>query len=309
MREIVAALLFCLSSCSVYDDALIRSGTNASPDATGTTTSPSDAAFRSTTTRGSAGTDPRDAGMPSAADGGKSCLVNPPADYCAGLPALTQPPSIDGMVECGLQLSPMQPLGWNGPNPSPDKHASYAAAWTRDGVYAYVEVHGGALAPHPAAQPVFCGDAVELYVDADAESDDAGSYDAMGTMQFVVAAPTGSAAPDAWRFVQGNPQGAWISKALGVTALPDGYSVETFITASDLGLWQWNPSQRLGFSIVIDVAGDAGVDGAGVGAATRSGCTTQTGQFFLRLGEPHATCPGEPWCDARAFCDPMLLQP
>jgi hypothetical protein len=232
-----------------------------------------------------------------------TCVLNAPADYCTQLPALTRPPSIDGTLECGLQLSPMQPLGWKGPNPPPAKRASYAAAWAHEGLYAYVEVHGQPIARHPGTEPTFCGDAVEIYVDADAEGDDAGTYDAMGTMQFVVAAPADSAAPDAWRFIQGNPQGAWISKALRVSALPDGYSVEAFITAADLGLWDWKPTQQLGFSIVIDVA-----DEAGAGTPTRAGCTKATGQFFLRLGDPRGSCPGEPWCDARAFCDAALLQ-
>ena len=50
----------------------------------------------------------------------------------------------------------------------------------------YVEVHGDAITPHSAEQPIFCGDAIELYVDADARNDDAGSYDPTGTMQFVI---------------------------------------------------------------------------------------------------------------------------
>jgi hypothetical protein len=216
------------------------------------------------------------------------------------LPALLRTPAIDGSLECGLVSSPMQPLGWNGLSPSPEKRASYAAAWHRDGLYVYVEVHGALTVPHPSGQPIFCGDAVELFVDADAESDDAGTYDATGTMQFVIAAPSGGQPMDAWRFIQGNSQGAWIAKALQVSALSDGYSVEAFVTAADLGLWQWNPSQQLGFSLAIDVTDPA---------ASRSGCETKTGQFFLRLGDPRGSCPGEPWCDAKAFCDPELLSP
>jgi hypothetical protein len=309
MREMFAATLILLAGCSVYDDGLVRPNTLASAAATTVSTSPpvpgaSGETSRNDPTSGTAGADPRDAGTPAAADGGSTCVLNAPANYCTQLPALTRAPVIDGTLECGLQLSPMQPLGWKGPNPPPNKRASYAAAWAHEGLYAYVEVHGQPIARHPEAEPTFCGDAVELYVDADAEGDDAGTYDAMGTMQFVVAAPTDAAAPDAWRFIQGNPQGAWISKSLRVSALPDGYSVEAFITAADLGLWQWNPTQQLGFSIVIDVAGDAGAD-----TPTRSGCTKATGQFFLRLGDPHGNCPGEPWCDARAFCDAALLQP
>jgi hypothetical protein len=306
MHRMFAAALVCFVGCSVYDDGLVRPGALANP----ATRAPADPAVTSMPASGAPGLssdaargsgDPRDAGVP-AADGG--CVLRSPVDYCAQLPALRQPPAIDGVVECGLSLSPMQPLGWKGPNPAPAKQASYAAAWQHDGLYVYVEVHGQAIAPHPGSEPIFCGDAVEIYVDADAQSDDAGTYDAMGTMQFVVAAPaatTSDVTMEASRFIQGNPQGAWISKALRVTALPDGYSVETFISAPDVGLWQWNPSEQLGFSIVIDV-------GEAADAPTRSGCVAQSGQFFLRLGDPRGACPGEPWCDTQAFCDAELLQ-
>jgi hypothetical protein len=219
------------------------------------------------------------------------------------LPALLRAPVIDGTLECGLVLSPMQPLGWKGPSASPAKRASYAAAWHRDGLYVFVEVHGEPTVPHPLGQPIFCGDAVELYVDADAKSDDAGTYDATGTMQFVIAAPSGGQPIDAWRFIQGNSQGAWIARALQVSAHPDGYSVEAFVTAADLGLWQWTPDQQLGFSLAIDVTDPADA------AVSRSGCEAKSGQFFLRLGDPRGSCPGEPWCDAKAFCDAELLAP
>jgi hypothetical protein len=238
-----------------------------------------------------------------AADSDRGCVRAAPADYCAQLPALGGPPAIDGTLECGLSLSPLQPLGWQGPTPAPDKRASFAAAWHREGLYAFVEVRGQPVTPHPPAEPVFCGDAVELYVDADAEVDDAGTYDETGTMQFVIAAPRPDAVAgevDAWRFMQGESQGAWISKHLHVSGLPEGYSVEAFITAADLGLWQWNPHLRLGFSIAIDVAGPPG-------SSSASGCSAEPGQFFLRLAAPRGGCPGEPWCDATAFCDAELL--
>jgi hypothetical protein len=309
MHWMFAAALVWFVGCSVYDDGLLRPGAIAS-SATRAEAGPavpsmptSGAPAGSGAAPGNPG-EPRDAGATQpAADGGESCVLRAPPDYCAQLPALPHPPTIDGLLECGLSLSPMQPLGWKGTNPAPAKQASYAAAWHRDGLYVYVEVHGEPIVPHPASEPLFCGDAVEIYVDADAQSDDAGAYDAMGTMQFVVAAPAATAPEptmEAWRFIQGKPQGAWISKALRVTALPDGYSVETFIGAADVGLWEWSPKDQLGFSIAIDV-GDAP-------APTRSGCIAQSGQFFLRLGDPRGACPGEPWCDASAFCDAELLQ-
>jgi hypothetical protein len=316
MRWMSALAMIWVFGCSVYDDGLIRSGVrartgtaSAATPAAGSNAAAASGGDGSTMAVGSDGSTPRDAGVATASDGGAAasdggaaCVLNSPTDYCAQLPALPRAPLIDGALECGLSLAEMQPLGWKGPNAVPDRRASYAAAWQHDGVYVYIEVHGPAIAAHPANEPLFCGDAVEIYVDADAEGDDAGTYDAMGTMQFVIAAPSATGSMDAWRFIQGNPQGAWISKSLKVTALADGYSVEAFINAADLGLWQWSPTVELGFSIAIDVAADPSA-----AIASRAGCTAKSGQFFLRLGDPHGSCPGEPWCDARAFCQAALL--
>jgi Carbohydrate family 9 binding domain-like len=291
MHVLVALASLALLGCSVYDDSLVRPSEQVSsrvawPGVAGS------ASLRSAT----------DSAARPAADGGMSCAIVPALDYCARLPKLHAAPTIDGTLECGLTLSALPPTGWKDLEASPEKRASYAVAWHRDGLYVYVEVHGAPVAAHAAGEPIFCGDAVEVYVDSDAETDDAGTYDAMGTMQFVVAAPTGAQGPDAWRFSQGESQGAWISKSLAVTSTPDGYSVEAFITAADLGLWQWNPTDRLGFSVAIDVASERTT------LPIREGCGSKSGQFFLRLGEARATCPGEPWCDAKAFCSAALLQ-
>ncbi len=295
MRWMFAVFALCVGGCSVYDEDLLsqspqRITTARAPDEAGSAA----ATMALPTDAGTVDTSPD-------ARAAQTCVLHAPGDYCAALPSLPEPPRIDGTLECGLTLSPIQPLGWSGAGAEPDKTASYAAAWHRDGLYVYVEVHGGATRPHPPGQPIFCGDAVELYVDADAETDDAGTYDSSGTMQFVVAAPSATAPMDAFRFIQGAPQGAWISPSLRVTPLADGFSVEALITGADIGLWEWHPNMQLGFSIVIDVAGSTGLP-------TREGCTEQSGQFFLRLGAPHGSCPGEPWCDARAFCQAQLLE-
>jgi len=292
MRWMFAVFAIWFGGCSVYDEDLLSQSPQrittvrpTEPGAEATFPAPTDAGTKDTSGDATA----------------QTCVLAAPPNYCAALPSLPQPPLIDGSLECGLTLSPIPPLGWTGAGAEPDKSASYAAAWHRDGLYVYVEVHGGAIRPHPPEQPIFCGDAVELYVDSDAETDDAGMYDSSGTMQFVVAAPSATAPMDAFRFIQGAPQGGWISQLLRVTPLADGYSVEALITGADLGLWEWHPNAQLGFSIVIDVAGTDG-------PPSREGCTAQSGQFFLRLGEPHGSCPGQPWCDARAFCDAQLLQ-
>lgn len=296
MRVTLAVAVLGLIGCSVYDDALVTRGEHANPQLV----RPAAAGANSELPANSPST--ADASS-LAANGGVRCATTTPGlDYCEQLPHLFAVPAIDGALECGLVLSAMRPLGWKASDSAPEKSASYAAAWHREGLYIYVEVHGLPVVAHPAGEPIFCGDAVEVYVDADAETDDAGSYDAMGTMQFVVAAPSGGAPPDAWRFKQGESQGAWISQSLRATPLPDGYSIEAFITARDVGLWQWLPEGRLGFSLAIDVAS------AQPNLPSREACTSKSGQFFLRLADPSGSCPGEPWCDATAFCSAALLQ-
>jgi hypothetical protein len=278
-----------LGACSAYDEGLLK-GTRSAPAA--------DGGKVSSVRTGAAGQGLLDAGV-GVPDAGRSCVEAAGSDYCGALPALPAMPQLDGQLECGLTLSPMAALGWSGLTPEPGKHASYAAAWRGDGLYLYVEVHGDAVVPHPAGEPIFCGDAVELFVDANADAGDTGSYQA-GTMQFVIAAPASDgAAVEAGRFAQGTSQGAWISKGVYAARLPDGFSVEAFIGAADLGLWQWTPAARLGFSIGVDVAGRGG--------SAAAGCSNRAGQFFLRLGAPIGTCPGEPWCDAGAFCRATLM--
>jgi hypothetical protein len=302
MRRLLAAIWIGLSACSVYDDSLLRAGST--PDAALVRPPPA-AGATAQASAGSAAPGLATSAGSLAADGGNTtCVKNAPSDYCAALPALTHPPQIDGALECGLTLAPVPPAGWRGPSDAPGESASYAAAWSPQGLYVYVEVHGGS-APHTAEQPIFCGDAVELFVDSDAQWNDDGSYDPSGTMQFVIAAPAiGAAAPamDAQRFVQGKPQGAWVTPALRVSALADGYSVEALIGGADLGLWQWSPATQLGFSIGLDLAPAAGAAGP-----SPSGCAEQAGQFFLRVTDPHADCDGGPWCDTHAFCSAQLL--
>jgi hypothetical protein len=286
----------CAFGCSVYDESVLT-GARRNPAAATVATSPraSEAA--------AAGSASEAAPAPAADGGSPGCAAGASEDYCGVLPALPDPALLDGQLECGLRLAPMATVGWNGPAELPDKRPSYAAAWRHDGIYFYVEVRGAEpIVPHPAEQPIFCGDAVELYVDADAHNDDAGTYDPAGTMQFVIAAPGGEgSAIETAKFTQGVPHGAWISKAVRTTRLADGYSIEAFISAADIDLWEWTPSMRVGFSVVVDISGPGGSGAAG--------CSNRAGQFFVRAGEPLGPCRGEPWCDAGAFCRAALMPP
>jgi hypothetical protein len=290
-------LLFGTNACSVYDRELIEpAGAGGSLDAHAQALddSPAGSAGGAAPSQPPMAAEPVDAAAPAA-----RCAHSDASDYCASLPALPSSPVIDGQLECGLTLSPIAPAGWNGSAPMPaSSSASYAAAWRPDGIYLYVEVQSAGVAPHAAADPIFCGDAVELYLDAAPHPTAPDKYGS-ATMQFVISAPSApDAAPEAVRFVQGAPQGAWISQMLRTSVRADGYSVEAFISAADVGLWQWSPAAFVAFSIAIDVSGAAGDPALH--------CGSQLGQYFLKVTTPGADCRGEPWCDATAFCSPAL---
>lgn len=251
-----------------------------------------------------------DAGLPdggAVADGATPDAGDPPGcvpisvdDYCSELPPLLAAPVIDGELDCGPELLPITPVGWNGTSALPASHdASMAAAYRPDGIYLYVEVHGTSD-PHPAGSGIYCGDAVELYVDHDGSVAASGNYAEPGTMQFLIAAPLASAPAtiEASRFVEGRSQGAWATAQLRTALRADGYAVEAFITAADLGLSAWSPQTRVGIDIAIDVAAPAGTPNLR--------CGVLRGQYFLKIGPTVGSCRGEPWCDSRAFCAPAL---
>ena len=258
------------------------------------------------------GGEPQGGASGTLADGGDAQVTPPPCeppavdDYCMHVPALEAEPVIDGELDCGARLLDLPPVGWNGEQPMPEGHRTQLAAGIRpDGLYVYVEVHGGAPPmPHPAGSYIDCGDAVEIYVDADGVIDELGKYSTPGTMQFIIAAPS-PAAPatiEALRFIGGENQGAWSSPYVHTRLLEDGYAVEVLIRAADLELTAWAPAARIGFDVAIDVAASA--------ETPKLRCGLQLGQYFLRMGADDegdaGICHGKPWCDTRAFCTPEL---
>lgn len=235
-------------------------------------------------------------------DTGSPPICAPPkvADYCAMVPSLPDAPVIDGVLDCNATLRSIEPKAWNGSAAMPaDYVAKLALAARPDGLYVYVEVHGTSPRPHPSGSGIYCGDAVELYIDGDATFDAAGAYDKPGTMQFVVAAPSAAgAAVDAMRFLQGADHSAWLSNQVKTALLSDGYAVEAFIRAVDLDLEAWKPASKLGFDLAIDVSAPSGTTGLK--------CGLQLGQYFMHLADQAGTCNHEPWCNTLAFCAPAL---
>jgi hypothetical protein len=241
-----------------------------------------------------------DAGRDDAGKPPVACEPAQVADYCTNVPALPSAPVIDGVLDCGPTLLAIDPKAWNGTVAMPADHVAKLALATRgDGLYVYVEVHGTSRLAHPSGTAIYCGDAVELYIDADATFDAAGAYDKPGTMQFIVAAPTAAgAAVDAMRYLQGADHSAWLSNQVKTAVLSDGYAIEAFINAADLDLSAWTPANKLGFDLAIDVSAPSGTTGLK--------CGLQLGQYFMHVADQAGSCNYEPWCNTLAFCAPAL---
>ncbi len=61
----------------------------------------------------------------------------PPIMHCEELPYLAAAPDLDGVMEPGMSLEPVTPVGWrDSTTPLPSGQSlSYAAAWRADGLY------------------------------------------------------------------------------------------------------------------------------------------------------------------------------
>ncbi len=239
-----------------------------------------------------------DAGAPDAA---------PPRPLCEELPLLAGTPIIDGVIDGALVPIAVEVGGWKGPpgGPPAGNLASAAAAWWAGGHYIYVEVTDPERLPPPATDPTWCGDGVELYADSDGALVEAPDYDETGTRQLVMVAP----ADDSGEVSRGeifrltSPVGDW-SGSFAAYPRAGGYVAEALVVAADLGLDAWTPAagQRVGLDLAINVSSNDGT-------SDEPNCPmgTRLGQYFLRVDPADATaCAGHPYCNASAFCTPLL---
>jgi hypothetical protein len=269
-----------MGACAVYDEHAVEVTSQSAAAAAVSSTTADDASI-----------------APSAAEiAPPTCVALTEVDPCDALPRMAAAPVIDGTLECGLTLH-----AWPLANAAGAAKVSYAAAWSDAGFYVFIEVHAPPSPARTAAEPLYCGDSLELFVDSDGQPGANGGYNAPGTMQFVVAAPQpGESGPNTGRFLAGLSQGPWISSNLEVAPLADGYALEALIVGPDLGWWSWQPQAQLGFNLALNVAG--------AGEPRSMPCTTGIGQNVLRVAaaEPAVGCDGKPWCDTRSFCWPGL---
>jgi hypothetical protein len=228
-----------------------------------------------------------------------------PTNYCEALPTLPNAPTIDGQIACSFPLRPIPVEGWTGTTPLPaGRSARYVAAARPDGLYVFVEVTSPTRRPFADPQNAHCGDAVEIYVDADGGYSNAPAYDDPGTVQLTVQAPGPSQAEakSGWIWRHGVSRGRW-NGDFRAFARADGYAVEAFIRAADLGLGSWalRPGGRIGLDLAIDV-----------GASTGGGDCPRIGQYALRISQPVRVPQHNleacvlPWCTVTAFCRPEI---
>jgi hypothetical protein len=241
-------------------------------------------------------------------DSGSGCMPSAARDYCMQLPALPQPPQLDGRLDCGPALIDLPATGWNSPQAMPsDNHARYAAAWRPDGLYIYVEVDDMLRLPALAGDVnPWCGDGVELYADADGKYDSAPDYDDPGAIQLLAAAPARDSsmplAVDARYHTRSQLRaGDWSATRHVMLPRDGGYALEAFVAAADLELASWRLASggTVGFDIAINVS---------VADETQQvGCGHSLGQYYLRLSSlPCSVDSCRPYSNAAAFCTALL---
>lgn len=225
----------------------------------------------------------------------------PPPAYCDEVAALATAPVIDGALDGGLVLIDVPPVAWLGAGSEvPAGHsARYAAAWRPDGLYVFVDV----VDPSRVVgdELAWCGDAVEVYVDADGAYPRAPAYDDPGTAQLILAAPPAGASSDRrgerWcTGCSGSYPGRVDGERFVSVATARGYAVEVLVTAGELGLGSWSPDGTVGFDLAIDVSTETDT---GLACQVDGTYGSRLGQYFLRVdGE----LPTYPFATSRAFC-------
>jgi hypothetical protein len=237
------------------------------------------------------------------ADAGSEVDAAPPPAYCAEVPALAAAPVIDGAVDGDLALIDLPPVAWLGAGSGvpAGQSARYAAAWRPDGLYVFVDVADTSRVV--GDELAWCGDAVEVYVDADGAFPRAPSYDDPGTAQLILAAPPAGASSDrrgekwctgcAGRYPASVDGERFVS-----VATARGYAVEVLVTAAELGMASWSPADRVGFDLAIDVSTDSDT---GLPCQVDGAYGSRLGQYFLRVD---GASPTYPFATSRAFCTP-----
>lgn len=306
---------------TVYGDAAASLDGSAAQDASGVLDAASKREPADAMTSSVDGAAPQDASASSDAsanpdastteDAGTPCAPSPVTDYCHSLPALPAEPNIDGVLDCGPQLSDLTAIGWTStaePLPS-DNHARYAAAWRPNGLYIYVEVDDPSLLPALSSQNnPWCGDGVELYADTDGSYPLAPNYDDPGAMQLIAAAPPNTPgtvlAEDAlYHTKTGRRIDKWTANHIAVKRA-NGYALEALITAAEIKLttgWTLTAGSKVGFDIAVNVSASSAT------SSQKVDCGYGIGQYYLRVSQTPCTRDScRPHANPAAFCTATL---
>jgi hypothetical protein len=245
---------------------------------------------------GQPGTDPVDAAEP-----GPAPIPRPEATgFCAALPRLGQPPTLDGNIEPGLTLEEVIPQGW-AEGPPAGNAMRFSAAWLPSGLYFFLEVTDTELNPAPADAPIWQGDSVEAYVDHDGILPAYG-YDPVGAKQLMLGAPI-EGQTDPVRgdvYMSGNRERSWNAAQYVGVPTAGGYAIELLVSAPDLDLASWSleAGDYVGFDLAHSVSHPLGVTGAN---------GNRLGQYFLRVASASdGSTTDYPWLTAHVFCVPRL---
>ena len=241
-------------------------------------------------------------------DAAPSCTPSASRDYCMQVPALSFAPQLDGVLDCGPSLIELPASGWNSTRALPsDNHARYAAAWRPDGLYVYVEVDDMLLLPALASDvDPWCGDGVELYVDADGRYGSPPGYDYPGTIQLLATSPARSAnsalAVDARYHTRSQLRvGDWAASRHVMVPRANGYALEAFVAAAELDLSSWRLAS--GGTIGMDIAINVSV----TDETQKVGCGHNLGQYYLRVSRLPCTSDScRPYSNVASFCTPVL---
>ena len=221
-------------------------------------------------------------------------------DSCARIPPLRDAPNIDGTLDDeSLPLERIVPLGWEGRGPLPPVVTDAVFAYRPDGLYAWLRVTKPNRQPAATDEAAFCGDAVELFVDADGIVD---RPDGDGTRRIVVGPTSAGRRVEIYAGDKLLTDASTSSDiAVALSTRPSGWSAEIFVRAATLGLptWALFPPGRVGLALTVDIGQPLSSD---AGA-----CASRYGRYFWRIADVAPGACAAPECNVAAFCTPALM--
>lgn len=222
-------------------------------------------------------------------------------ELCAELPHLRDA-VVDGELECAAALRPVEggvSLRGNITPPLVD----YAIAWTDGGIYWFVAVQDATLDLPQGDDAPYCGDSIELFVDDDGDYQSPPLYDAPGTIHVIIPRGAGGVEPVLYR--ESTEVGVATGLQFVTRERSGGWTAEVVIDARQLGLASWTPTlgSRVGFNLAVNYGDSSGAPG--LNPECRAPVVRED-EWLLRGMPREGTCEGQPYCDVRTFCNPVL---